>query len=316
MKKPWYQNSEHSPPPASAAVEAYMESCLNDMMDPDQRRKIKDNLKPEEREALKDFRTNFPAENLRIRLEDKGPRFVIADGDKEDEMIENDLLNQNQFVSLQDDPKEEYIEKIRNWAIDFKENGVDNDVAKFVTKDIEDSHPARPKPLYKTHKTNQDGTRVSPVPIRNVSTSCGTPTHNLSKVCQTAIKHLTSEEALPRNNKSTNAALRRIIFVNENLTPLNDDSILVFPDIVKMYPSTDVVQAVDQVEDKHRDNPDEHGFSTNCVVKALRICNSCNCIEFNGKYYLPCRGCATGPAHACELTDVWIGSIREKHLQT
>jgi hypothetical protein len=135
-------------------------------------------------------------------------------------------------------------------------------------------------------------------------------------VCQTAIKHLTSEEALPRNNKSTNAALRRIIFVNENLTPLNDDSILVFPDIVKMYPSTDVVQAVDQVEDKHRGNPDEHGFSTNCVVKALRICNSCNCIEFNGKYYLPCRGCATGPAHACELTDVWIGSITEKHLQT
>ena len=159
-------------------------------------------------------------------------------------MIKNDLLNQNQFVSLQDDPKEEYIEKIRTWAMDFKENGVDNDVAKFVTKDIEDSHPARPKPLYKTHKTNQDGTRVSPVPIRNVSTSCGTPTQNLSKVCQTAIKHLTSKEALPRNNKSTNAALRRIIFVNENLTPLNDDSILVFPDIVKMYPSTEVKPAV------------------------------------------------------------------------
>ena len=50
---------------------------------------------------------------------------------------------------------------------------------------------------------------MTPVPIRNVSTACGTLTHNLSKVCQTAIKHLTSEESLPRNNKSTNAALRR-----------------------------------------------------------------------------------------------------------
>jgi hypothetical protein len=51
-------------------------------------------------------------------------------------------------------------------------------------------------------------------------------------------------------------------------------------------------------------------------VEALKICNSCNCIEFNGAYFLPCKGCATGPAHACELTDVWIGSITEKHLQT
>ena len=55
VKKPWYQHSEHSPPAASAAVEAYMEMCLKDMMDPDQRRKIHDNLKPDEREALKDF---------------------------------------------------------------------------------------------------------------------------------------------------------------------------------------------------------------------------------------------------------------------
>ena len=101
----------------------------------------------------------------------------------------------------------------------------------------------------------RDGSRVDPVPIRNVSTSCGTPTHNLSKVCQTVIKHLTSEEFLPRNNKSTNAALRRIIFMNENMTPLDEDSILVFPDIVKMYPSTDVVDAVDKVEVQHRANP-------------------------------------------------------------
>ena len=54
------------------------------MMDPDQRRKIHDNLTQEERSALKDFETRFPEENLRIRLEDRGPRFVIADGVMED----------------------------------------------------------------------------------------------------------------------------------------------------------------------------------------------------------------------------------------
>ena len=124
---------------------------------------------------------------------------------------------------MPDDPKDEYGNKIKTWTRDFNEDGVEADIAKFVTKELENSHGARPKPLYKTHKTNHDGSRVNPVPIRNVSTSCGTPTHNLSKVCQVAIKHVTSEEALTRNNKSTDAALRRIIFMNENLAPLNDD---------------------------------------------------------------------------------------------
>ena len=68
VKKPWYQNSEYSPPPASVSVEAYMEICLKDMMDPAQRKQIHDNLKPEERDALKDFRLNFAAKNLRHDL--------------------------------------------------------------------------------------------------------------------------------------------------------------------------------------------------------------------------------------------------------
>ena len=53
-----------------------------------------------------------------------------------------------------------------------------------------------------------------------------------------------------------------------------------FPDIVKMYPSTDVDEAVDEVAEKYENRPSEHGFSKECVVEALRICNSCNCIQF------------------------------------
>ena len=90
-KKPWYQHSEYNPPPASPTFKAFMEKVLTDLMNPTLRRKIKDNFSAEEREDLKDFKQNFPANNLRVRKEDKGPRFVIADGATEDEMIENDL---------------------------------------------------------------------------------------------------------------------------------------------------------------------------------------------------------------------------------
>ena len=44
---------------------------------------------------------------------------------------------------------------------------------------------------------------------------------------------------------------------------------MVFSDIVKMYPSTDVEEAVDKVAEKYENTPNEHGFSKKCVVKAL-----------------------------------------------
>ena len=123
-----------------------MEKCLKDMMDPEQRKKIHDNLLPEERTALKDFQTSFPAENLRIRLEDKGPRFVIADGATEDEMIEKDLQNLNQFREIAVDPKDDYEKEIETWARVFKDRGVDEDIEKFAIKEIGKSHPVKPKP--------------------------------------------------------------------------------------------------------------------------------------------------------------------------
>ena len=255
--------------------------------------------------------------NLRIRREDKGSRFVVLDGENEDNLIEEDLKNENNFKEIPSNPKIEHIDKLKEWIEDYKEEGVTDEIASFVMDGIEETHPARPKPLLKTHKVDEEsGEMVNPVPIRNVSTACGTPTANAAKVAQTAIKHLTSEEHLPRNNKSTNAVLRRLIFVNQNFEPLDDKTVMVFPDIVKMYPSVDVQEAVEEVRRQYVLDPGESELSTEAVIELLRICNSCNCIEFNGKFYIPCKGCPTGPAHICEMTDIWMGKVTEKHVQT
>ena len=56
-------------------------------------------------------------------------------------------------------------------ANDFKDEGVDDDVKTFVLKDIDDSHPARPKPLFKTHKLDDDGNLIKPVKIRKAHPS-------------------------------------------------------------------------------------------------------------------------------------------------
>ena len=44
VKPPWYQRTTRAAPLASPAVEAFLESCLRDLMDPANRRRIKDNL--------------------------------------------------------------------------------------------------------------------------------------------------------------------------------------------------------------------------------------------------------------------------------
>ena len=50
-------------------------------------------------------------------------------------------------------------------------------------------------------------------------------------------------------NKRTNAALKRIIFT----TSVDKSAIMVFSDIIKMYPSTDDTEAVGKVGDKYKE---------------------------------------------------------------
>ena len=50
--------------------------------------------------------------------------------------------NPNQYIVLPDDPKDEYGNKIKTWTRDFNEDGVEADIAKFVTKELENSHGA------------------------------------------------------------------------------------------------------------------------------------------------------------------------------
>ena len=108
----------------------------------------------------------------------------------------------------------------------------------------------------------------------------------------------------------------KITIINERHAPLNDDAALVFPDIYNMYPNVDTEEAIEIVGEKYEDKPSEYGLPKDCVIEALKMCQECNCVQFNNRFYLPCRGCAMGPAHGCDLTDIFIGPIAEKHVTT
>ena len=89
---------------------------------------------------------------------------------------------------------------------------------------LEGTHPAIPKALYKTHKVDAEGKMLDPIPVRNLTVGIGTPVHPISKLCQVGIEHLTSKKELPHRNKSTHEALERIVEINENETPINEEA--------------------------------------------------------------------------------------------
>ena len=157
---------------------------------------------------------------------------------------------------------------------------------------------------------------VDPVPIRTITVSSGTPVHNLSKLCSNAIQHLVNKENLPRNNQSTRDCIRRLIFINENHTPISPQAAFAFSDIISMYPNVDCEEALDEVKAKLDKDPSPLGMSSKFLTDGLRLCLDCNCVAFKNKFYIPCKGFAQGTCHACTFTDLWVGKITDKHIST
>ena len=318
QKKPWDTRTEKKAPVAIDApeLEAFLAAIERDIRDPGLRRKVKSNLNQNQINFIKEVRTEYPARGLRIRSEDKGPRYVIEDAADEDDRIQAELSNNTYYTETNDDPKEDFIDEIKFWAAEAFENEEINEKQyKFVTN-IDDTHLAIPKPLYKTHKKDENGEMLDPVPIRTLTVGCGTPVHPLSKLCQLAIEHLTSKEELPRNCKSTKDVLKVVNEINENNTPLPEEALIVLADVTKLYPNVDVEEGLDSIKRRLQNNPSPLGLSPETIVSGLRICMRCNCVKFKDKYYLPNRGVAMGACHACDFSDIWMGDITQKHVDT
>ena len=83
-----------------------------------------------------------------------------------------------------------------------------------------------------------------------------------------------------------------------------------------MYPNTDVEEGLREVKSKLEADPSPLGISAEYLTESLKLCMECNCVQFQGNFYIPCRGCAQGPCHACDFTDIWMGTVVKKHVET
>ena len=106
VRKPWDTPTDRAAPIVNDCpeLEAMIANAYRDLFDPNQRRKIKDNLSKEQRSFINEVKTKYPQKGLRIRMEDKGHRFVIADAISEDTMIEDKLKNVEQYTEVDNAP--------------------------------------------------------------------------------------------------------------------------------------------------------------------------------------------------------------------
>ena len=115
---PWDEKTDRSAPVAQDCpeLEALISAVYKDLFDPALRKKIKGNLSKEQRDFILEVKTEYPKRNIRIRREDKGSRFVVVDGDEEDKLIEDGLHNAERFRESEENPIEEYNERIEGFA--------------------------------------------------------------------------------------------------------------------------------------------------------------------------------------------------------
>ena len=78
-----------SPPPGDYALEAFISACNDEFLDCGNRRKIRDDMTPNQRLALKEMRTLPLTHNAACRFADKSGVTVITSLEKDDCAIKN-----------------------------------------------------------------------------------------------------------------------------------------------------------------------------------------------------------------------------------
>ena len=254
---------------------------------------------------------NLPiTHGVAVRYADKSGKAVVTNLDDDDEDILDKLHDQNYYDQLQDDPSEETKVRIEEWADRYKErNAIDEDVHRYVT-DLDDTKAAKTKPLIKIHKPVDPAT--GRYKIRDLHPSTNTPTRNLSKFVQLSIKHI--PPYLKYQAKDTKDVCKKLQRINDLMAPLPPETRIAIWDVTNLYSNVDNAMGIPAVNRLLGKYPNPDGFSKQCILDGLDICLSCNACGYQPgdgvwQYFNHNRGTSTGPCHACEYVDIFMGNM-------
>ena len=163
-------------------MELFLSRVRSELINPNNIRRPRDNLTKQERLAITSLNNN----DIVLRIQDKGSRFVILNyNDYECKML-TQLNNSLHYQSIVENPTLNYFDIVKNWAAKwFDKMQITKDIAEWICN-------AKPKPgvafgNVKTHKPDN--------PVRLITSCCGTAIEKLSAFTEFYLKPLAQKSA-------------------------------------------------------------------------------------------------------------------------
>ena len=188
-------------------VQAIVQSYLfrvKELFNPNNIRKIRNNLNKEEKLAFKEMKS---WDDKVIRVQDKGSRFVVLDTNSYIEKVEHQI-NRSSFDKLDADPSPKFKEKVNNWLEKWSDI-ITNEWKEFIRPD--NCNAGKMYGMVKTHKADN--------PVRVITSGCNTVVEKLSILVEKTLYSLS--DGLNSKIKDTNNMLEIIDNINKSMLPEN-----------------------------------------------------------------------------------------------
>ena len=157
--------------------------------------------------------------------------------------------------------------------------------------------------LYKTHKPNDL------VPL--LTTGCSTAIENLLRFIEVVSAPLTNNIG----TRITDTSHLLEISDELNLEMIPNNTILVYFDIVNMYPSIDNDKGIAAVRNAIETRASKPPL-TGCIIEGLEICLKCNNSRLYSQNFLQTNGTPTGAPNSCSYADLAVFNIDKNVLQS
>ena len=116
--------------------------------------------------------------------------------------------------------------------------------------------------------------------------------------------------------KDTKAILNKLLEIRERFpNGLPATAVNIGCDVVKLYPSIDMAMGLAAVKKWLQMYPNPDGLPLQFIMELGEICVEENACEFLGRFFCPNCGTATGPPHACDFADIFMGELDQEIVQ-
>ena len=281
---PWYKRSARRAPRGNTQLEAGLDRMRAFINSPANRRRVRDNMTPDQRQAMEELRNLPNTQGVQVTFEDKGNRFVLRDLKDQDSQILEKLEDRGKFDELPEDPTERVKERLEAFCSKWEEelNEFHPNIINFIS-DLEDTSSSKVKGLVKCHKPARPDGRHG---IRLLLASCGTPTQPASKFLQMSIAHLF--QYLPHKLKNTQSLLRKISDINiAHPEGLPETAINLGCDVENMFGSIDQQYGLEALKERLQLHPNPEGIPATLLLELAKICLEENSCEFLGRFFCP-----------------------------